>query len=515
MLCLATIVGLVVVFPAVGVGAELLGAVRQGARVSLAPLAIRPLVESLAYAIGIGVLATTIAWPVAWRMYDRSGRWLSLVLTPLIAPGYLAYTGLGLLRAPGSWLGDVILSSPGSWPVIADRVLAVVSLGLWTWPIACLAMCMALRRVDPWMWDALRLEPASWVRTFRMRLVAARGGVVTGLVFVALLMLGTAIPLHLARVGTYSVELWAELAATPPDEQWRVYVAAWPMIVVALVGAGVVLLRLDSLASRSAVDGPRRGRRARFAIPITGVLVSVGAPTALLLVDFDWGDWGPVRTFVRLYGDAIVDSATVSGIVLGAGLAIGLGVSLLEHCAVRRSISARVVVVCLLTTALVPGVLIGSAMLRGFVGWLSPILDWSGIVAVAHVARFGFIPALAAIWMARTTPPEIVAMQRLDGADTVWGWWKIGLPAAPILGAALVGAALSLHEIESAVMLAPPGSGSLARSMLEFLHFSRMQDLTIGALILLGAALAIGVVLVALGGFARPQANRQGRLPIP
>ena len=53
-------------------------------------------------------------------------------------------------------------------------------------------------------------------------------------------------------------------------------------------------------------------------------------------------------------------------------------------------------------------------------------------------------------------------------------------------------AALSIHEIESAVVVSPPGMASLARSMLNLLHFQRYEHLSGLSLIVI----AFGTLLV-------------------
>ena len=57
-------------------------------------------------------------------------------------------------------------------------------------------------------------------------------------------------------------------------------------------------------------------------------------------------------------------------------------------------------------------------------------------------------------------------------------------------------AALSLHEIEASVIVQPPGRESLAQTLLGFLHFSRMEDLSAAAINLVGLGL-VGAVLTA------------------
>ena len=478
------------------------GVAAEGAG-TLAPLSTAPLARSVAYALLIALVAATIAWPVAWSLVGRRSVLLAPVLAPLLAPGYLAYAGLGLLRAPGTWLGDLLIhageSGPNPWPLVADRVLAVLSLALWVWPLACVLMWLSLRRVDPWVWESMRLEPMSHPRRLLARLSVARAGIGAGVLVVALTMLGSATPLQLAQIDTYAVELWSMLASTGPDEQWRVFAAAWPTALVAVVAGAAVLVGLSGWARTSAAPEddlhPRPGL-AR-AVPPIAVALTLGVP-ALLLAN-SLGSLEPVRLFIRLNGDAMADSARVALLeILGAG-ALGLGVSLATAMGARRA--ALGLAWILLACALVPGVLVGTAVLSFYTSapWLRPILDWSGIVAIGHLARFGFVVVLLVLWTDRSEAPELGGLRALDGADGVRGWTLAVLPTrAPAIAAgAIVIATLGLHEIEAAVMLAPPGTDSLARRMLELLHFARERELSSGALLLLGASLAGAAALIA------------------
>jgi len=76
-------------------------------------------------------------------------------------PSYLAYSGLGLVRDPttalGSWLARGPATGSNWYPILADRVLAVVGLALWAWPIAWLILTTATRRIDDNLLDALHL----------------------------------------------------------------------------------------------------------------------------------------------------------------------------------------------------------------------------------------------------------------------------------------------------------------------------------------------------------------------
>ena len=73
-------------------------------------------------------------------------------------------------------------------------------------------------------------------------------------------------------------------------------------------------------------------------------------------------------------------------------------------------------------------------------------------------------------------------------------------PWAGVLLAVGVGCGmLSLFEIESTILLIPPGPGSLSHSILGFLHFARDEQLCAAGIAVIGSgvALSVGAALVA------------------
>jgi ABC-type Fe3+ transport system permease subunit len=136
-------------------------------------------------------------------------------------------------------------------------------------------------------------------------------------------------------------------------------------------------------------------------------------------------------------------------------------------------------------------------------GWIA---DSGVIVVLTHVARFGAVGVLAAAWVARSEGWELAALRSLDGATGVVGWMKTVPPAswAALVGAGVAMGLLSLHEIESAVIVHPVGMEVLSRHLLSLLHFSRDEDLSAAAVWLIGLGLipaaSSGALLV--GGLA-------------
>jgi len=473
-----------VLWPGIGVGVRvgseaLAGRIEPGALIP----SWRLLATTLGWALSIGCVSCILGWPAA--RYLRSKGWggLALVATPLALPTYLAYSGLGLLRAPRTWLGDAIetLAQNGAeWmPVFASRVTALIGLSFWAWPLSAIILGLALRQTDPDSEDAMRAAGAGRLRRWWHQACAARAGVVHAVLGVGLIMLGSAVPLHLANAPTYSVVIWQELMLNPgAGSAW---VRAWPLLALAIGGgwwAGRHAARSISVrdASRAATAS---------AIPVWGVLLaSVGIPFVLFAIS----SVGGFVRFFSLNGAALLSSALVSGLVglMAAGIGIGVWCALSTDDALATWV-ARCVVVVLCIAACVPGVLVGQALAIAYAGGLS---DSPIVLALGHVARFGAIASIVACWLTRAEGAEQRDLRRLGGAGGARGWLIACVPGrgGGIVGAAMVCGAMSLHEIETSVLLRPPGVESLSQVMLGYLHYFRMEELSAGAIVLVSLA---------------------------
>lgn len=474
------------------------------------------LVRSVGWALGIGLLATIIALPAAWAARAAGTRIVPLLLIPMLMPSYLAFAGWGLLRAPGTLIGNWLARGPSHgpnfWPRAADSILAIIGLSLWSWPLAAIILMASFRRVDDDTLNAVRLEPCSLFRRMQFLVTMHHKAIVSALVAVTLVMFGSAIPLHLAQVPTYAVELWFDLSAVPWDQRWRIWLAAWPLLLIASTAAFVISRRITTVLQSDSPQLATRGTsygRARFAgacaVAVWGVSVLV--PIALFALSLR--SIKTLSAFWKLNNDAMLTSAAVS-VIVGL-LAILIAAAFWQMNASTRF--RRLGFVCLgllLCSGLIPGVLVGSATAQAWsrVGSVTGIHASITPLILGHVARFGFLPALVGCWLARTEPQAENLLRKLDGADGFKGWLGACLPTQVgcLVAVALACAALSFHEIESAVILQPPGADSFARRMLELLHFARYEDLSAGAIYVL----SIGLILaLAAAWLARPAASRQ------
>ncbi|MEO1511753.1 MAG: hypothetical protein AAFU70_06755, partial [Planctomycetota bacterium] len=339
-----------------------------------------------------------------------------------------------------------------------------------------------------------------------------RGALALGLALSALLALGSAVPLHLAQFETLSLQLWRVLALDSPDERGRVWLAALPLVALGVASAIAVVLGTGR-AGRGWRDGG--GSRARGALlgPAALWVLAVALPTGVLA----WSvkDWSVAGRLWRTAGEAAAGSMTTA---LSVGLACFLTGALVAASLWTRSgfglAVGRSVATLLAATALVPGVLVGLAVVQ------SPFEGSAAAVVIAQALRFAWLPALAAVFQDAAEPAELVDLRRLEGRTGPAGWIAVGLPRQwpGLAAAALAAAGLSLHEIEATVIVQPPGPGNLAERVLGYLHFQRDDELAVSMLALAAAGtVPVAVAALLLGrnllgrnrGAAGP--NRVGR----
>ncbi len=458
---------------------------------------MRVLGVTVGVAVMIGFLATMLAWFPACVMAGGRGRWSGLLLVPVLMPPYLAYSGYGLVRDPSWMIGDMLTRlavSGHAWLTIGvGRGLAIVGLALWAWPIAALMLRPSLVRVGTAVDDAMRLD-AGGLRRAQEKLRMHAAGVAGAAGVVSLVMLGSALPLHLAQVETLAIDLWRRLSEVASTEWDGVWVGAWPLIVAALIGGAVIALWIGAQQRDYQEDDPTRGRASGVARVLAGVVWSVSVLVPLGLFAASIRHWSSIGRFWMLSGEAVGHGAIVAAIDAAAAVLIGGTMA----CAIGtgRGVWGRgwvnAVLSVWIVAALVPGVLIGSALARVGVGH-----DIAGdvLVVIGHLARFGCVAALAGCVVGWSEPRDRRDLRWLDGAAGVRGWWLASLPwQLPVLmGAAAVVGLMGFHEIEATMMVQSPGRGNLAQQILGYLHFSRIEELSAAAAWLIGGGLVLSV----------------------
>ncbi|MCC6426219.1 MAG: hypothetical protein IT435_05310 [Phycisphaerales bacterium] len=537
MAMLLLVVGVVVVLPvgvaAMGVVKGLMEGGSGGGVGVIADLAsweslvsVAVVVRTIGWSLGIGVTATLLGWPAAWgiRKFGRSG--IVWLVAPMCMPSYLAYAGYGLVRAPGTRIGDWLArAAHEGWPdapVYAGKVLAFLGLSLWCWPVAGVVLGLAASRVDEGVMESLRVDGAGWWRRQRVLVGVMRCPIAVGVGVVGMLMLGSAIPTHLAQMDTWGIKLWFAIDNTGEGERWRIWMLSAPLLVVGGIGGWVIAVRAVG-SWRMAGEGGEEAKRWRegetkwgrrggvWSLVVSAVVLLAGTVAPLVLFAWSIREVTSLAVFWRVNADAASWSVLVAVMVGVVGAVVCVGCWVVGSAGMgggRGRGVLRWVVMSLGIAGLAPGVIVGTMVNRAWIGgWGWEQTRWVGdsywIVVLAHAARFCWVPAIMGCWVAGLEPVERRMQRMVDGGGGVRVWWwacaQGGIPVwvvGPIAG--VITGLMSLHEIESTVMVSPPGVDSLARRILQFLHYARMEDLSAAGVWLIGGGLVVaGGVAVA------------------
>ncbi len=477
----------------------------------------RALGLTLAYAAGIALLATLLAWAPARVMARWPAAATALACVPALLPPYLAYAGWTLWRAPGTWLGDAVfrLSADPAWawlPMAVGRACAVLGLACWAWPLAAAVLSRSMRWRLGSLDEQLAMDGASPVRALAARLRVLRGSMLAAFGLVLVVMLGSAVPLHVAQVETFALRIWLELDQTGPAGSAGIWLSGWPLWLPAMA-AGVLLARFASRALSLNDEPPpcavRAGPWAFFAAGLVWALSAL-VPLGLFAAElFDGGIANGVQIMQRFIASAdqeLRGALLLAMVMVVLGTALGAASGALASDA-RFSPALRWLLGLVLAVsaagAMAPGVLVGSSLSQlgtAVAGW-----GWTGfsdgpwLTLAAMIARWSVVPIGAGVLLAASEPGALAALRRLDAGSSLNGFARGWLVPHtwPLLAIGGLFAVLGLHEIEAAVQVASPGWPSLPRKLLNMLHFARDDDLS-AAVVLIETPTLVLVVLLTL-----------------
>lgn len=473
------------------------GGVRAVMAGELAPA--RGIGFTVAVSLLIGVLATILAWMPA-RLLARGGRLGLLVFVPVLMPPYLIFAGYGMIRDPSWWIGDRLtdLAAQGhAWATIwFGYALAVVGLALWSFPIAAVVLAGGFRARGREVDDLLRLDAGGMRRTVA-RVSMHRASVAAAVALVAMLMIGSAIPLHLAQIPTMAIGLWRQLNETGADKWSGVWVSGWPLMLPAAGAAAWLAWWLERRAGGA--DDGRTAPVSRVTGSLAWLVWVAAAIVPVVLFLASMRSVASLGEFWRLSGEGALVAAGYGGAEALVCLAIGMVAAMAAGSRGRGARWAvRLALGVWVLAGVLPGVFIGSALAR--LGTGLPRGSGDGLVVVAHVVRFGAIAVLAGVVIGWSEPRERRDLRLLDDATGVVGWSLACLPWQwpTLVGAALAVGFLGMHEIEATVLLLVPGRANLAQQILDHLHFSRTEELSAAAAILMTTGLVVAGIASAL-----------------
>jgi iron(III) transport system permease protein len=433
-------------------------------------LLVGGLTTMLAGALGF-VCALTLA-----GMQARARSWMlgAIIIAFALPPFLVTNTWLELLGNAGSlrrWLPFNLYSLGGT----------VWLLTLTTWPITALLTLGAWNRLEP---EQIECEPAlrgaALVRWLLWPVAKVSVGQAAAITFV-LALNNFSIPVIL-QVPVFPEELW--LAFTTRLNDAGAWVAAWPLMVAPVIL--VLLLRKSDVAwPRSASEATARALRKQLGLRcnwtaglVSAALLVVSVALPVSGLGMSSRTWTELPNLFRAAPDVIWNSFAYSALAGVISIAIGLA-------GWRWMIGLAVWI-----PFLVPGVLLSWVFIRLFNGTI--LYGTTIMVLVAFAIRYLAIGWHGATHALSSVDRDLTDAGRLDGAR---GWTlfrHVTWPQiAPQLAAAwYVTYLLCLWDVETLVLIYPPGGETLALRIFNLLHYGHNAQVNAMCVLLLGLAVA-------------------------
>ena len=458
-------------------------------------------------AVGFGLMAAL--WLAG--METRRRKWvlalavLALALPPFLVTNcwldLLGYTGV--LRP---WLPLNIFSIGGTAWILA----------LLLWPITLFAVWSAWRRIEP---AQLECDPAlagGWLIR-NLLLPVARSALAQAAVLTFVLALNNFAVPAILQVKVYPAEMWVRFNTT--FDTAGALQLSWPLV------AGPLLLlfwfyRRDIPWPR--IQGPASPKLFRQQLgpgwtrccgagAIAICLLSVALPLLRLVC--------VRRTWIELPNAVHAGLPAIWNSFLLAAMAATLIIVLALPAHRPRAIAARYksspaepifgLRIFLWLPFLLPGVLLGIALIKLFNhGWSAAFYGSLGIVVFAFVVRYLALGWSALAHAFQAVDRDLYDAARLEGATRWqmlrWVYWPQIAPQA--LAVWYVVFLLCLWDVESMILVVPPGGETLALRIFNMLHYGHNTQVNALCLTLLGVAmapLAVWMVCAKVSGFAR------------
>ncbi len=404
----------------------------------------------------------------------RQALLLVAVIALVLPPFLVTNCWLELLGANGAWRGWLPLN-------IYSLGGTVWLLTLLTWPLTTLLTLGAWSRLE-----APQLEADSMIRGWPLirglLWPMARDAVGQAAVLTFVLALNNfAVPVIL-QVRVFPEELW--LAFTTRLDEAGAWAAAWPLMVVPALG--LLLLRRANVSWPNR-DGAATGEVFRRQLG-SGWFVGCAVVTVLLLLlsvvlplqqlAGSSRTWSELPNLFRAAPDTIWNSFAFAATTSSLCVAIGL-------------VSWRLRIGLLLWLPfLVPGVLLGRSMIALFNG--TPVYGTATLVVLAFTLRYLALAWTAIAHARSAVDRDVVDAARVSGAS---GWplfRRIVWPqiASQVAAAWYVTYLLCLWDVETLVLIYPPGGETLALRIFNLLHYGHNAQVNAMCVTLLALAVA-------------------------
>ncbi|MHC1765749.1 MAG: hypothetical protein AB9869_15870 [Verrucomicrobiia bacterium] len=459
--------------------------------------------------------------------------WILLKNSLLVAAGTAAFTtaagatvALGLMGAPVAVRRLVLVASAAALALppflvtncwldllgvsgVWRRALPVdiYSLGgtIWVltllfWPVPLFFVLGSLRKLDP---RALDCEPAlrGWPMVRRLLIPMARPGLALGATLSFVLAFNNFAVPAILQTKVFPAELWVSFNTT--FDYANALALSWPMVLVPLL-LFTMLRAVRTPWPRTARQLSGKVFRERFGrIPIVlaaaftgGILaLSLGVPLVQLLL--------PDRTWRELpVAFAAGHQAVLNSVLFASAVASVCGVAGVIFWRWRAAASLWI-------PFLAPGVLVGIVLIFALNREPLVALYQSGAVVVLALAlRFGALSWAGTRHAMQAVDTRLLDFARLNGAGASTLFRRVSWPqVAPELAATwIVTYVLCLWDVETLVLIIPPGCETLALRIFNLLHYGHNDQVNALCVLLLALAVLPVAVWALFAGMRRKPA---------
>ncbi len=458
--------------------------------------------QSFALAGAIAALSVLLGFvPGELLGTARRGRTLlaALLLAALLLPRYLLLYAWNLLRSPTTPLGDYISARP-ELARAAGIAITGFTLLLWYWPLAALLIGQGFRNLDRDCQSHALLDAGPWRRLTGVTLpqLAPTLGLAFGLCFT--LLLAEFATFHLAGVRTIGAELATLYEET--GSTGAVALAAWPTVIPAGLVAVVLWRRTRDWSTHAPLAEPAPPSRVawRWALCAALLALTVVAPVVLLAASVR--DMSGFSMFWDLHSEELATSLLASSVAAAAALVMAGGAILCGSLGRAGRAIAAAAIPTMLLAALIPGSLVGAALVRlqgslhahvGLAeGW------WS--VSAGLAARLAGVALVLLRLGLDLRSKQLSELAATDGASALRTWWSVHLPRQwPVPAAAFVLiTVLGLTELPATSILLPAGVPNFAQGLLNQMHYARDQQVIATCLVLVGGYAMLAAAILAV-----------------
>jgi len=428
-----------------------------------------------------------------WRMAFFAAAAVALALPPfLVVNCWIELLGEHGLWRP--WLPWNIYSPGGTvWILI-----------LLTWPVTLFLVTGALGRAQP---GQLEVDPmlrgTSLLRWLLLPL--ARTGLIQAAIVTLVLTLNNFAVPAILQVKVFPAEIWVRFNTT--FDYGAALALSWPLIAAPLLLVGCLRRQETAWSWHSDAPAAQAMRRQLG----TGWHRAGGA-AALALTVFSlavplWQLAGSAKTWRQLAPALAAGQADAAHSLAFAALT-ATAVAAFGLLTWRRRLDWA-----LWVPFFTPGVLLGIALIWLFNrSWLNFIYQSGVVVVLAYSIRYAALGWTTVARAARAADRSLAEAARLEGASFLQMLRHVYWPQiAPALAAAwYVTYLLCLWDVETLVLIVPPGGQTMALRIFNLLHYGHNPQ--VNALCLALLALAV-LPLLGWGAWAAVRARRErGRL---